>query len=149
MLVRSWYCSCMKQTLYRQTMVSISDSLPAAAVDIHKFSANTLHSAGVSKITYTYYNLENLRTKEFFVKQCCPIISRALVFKCNHKLFSQVTQIASYNRSSNRASLMTTAHLHCSYKTLLSAQDARICAVICWTVLYENRLITLYNLSHV
>ena len=42
------------------TIVSISDSLSAAVVDIRKFNANPLHSADVSKIAYMCYNLENV-----------------------------------------------------------------------------------------
>ena len=51
-LVCSWYFSCMKHTLYRRTFVSISNSLPAAEVGIHKFSADSLHTTGISKIAY-------------------------------------------------------------------------------------------------
>ena len=36
-----------KLTMYCQIIVSISDSHPAAVVDIHKFSANSLHSTDV------------------------------------------------------------------------------------------------------
>ena len=43
----------MKQTLYCQTIVSISDSLPDAVINIHKFNANSLHSTDVSKLAYT------------------------------------------------------------------------------------------------
>ena len=39
----------MKQTLYFQIIVSISDFIPTAVADIHKFSANALLSADVSK----------------------------------------------------------------------------------------------------
>ena len=54
------YFSCMKPTLYCQTIISISDSLPTGVVDIHKFSVNSLLSADDSKITYICYNLGKL-----------------------------------------------------------------------------------------
>ena len=44
--------------MYCLTIVSISDSLPSIVVDIHKFSANSLHSTDVLEIAYTCYNLE-------------------------------------------------------------------------------------------
>ena len=50
----------MKQTLYCQTVVSISESLPTAAVDIHEFSAHSLHSSNASKIACACYNLEKI-----------------------------------------------------------------------------------------
>ena len=50
----------MQQTLYSQIIVGISNFLATSVVDIHKFIANFMHSADVSKIAYTYYNPENL-----------------------------------------------------------------------------------------
>ena len=84
-VVYSWHFSCRKQALCCQIIVSIPDSLLAGALICIKFRANSLHSADVSQIAYTCYNLENLTCSHiwdfnpnflFSEKQCCLITIR-------------------------------------------------------------------------